>query len=88
MLKVEDPKPLGRIFAMLAKSRWLLSLGFFSLLFTGSAWAQITAVEGQVTGADGKPVPNAQILIVREDMKGTYKGAKTDKKGHYIYNGL
>ena len=21
-------------------------------------------------------------------MKGTYKGAKTDKKGHYIYNGL
>ncbi|HTS50470.1 MAG TPA: carboxypeptidase regulatory-like domain-containing protein [Bryobacteraceae bacterium] len=74
---------------MLAKSRWLLSLGFFSLLyFTSPAWAQITAVEGQVTGADGKPVQNAQILITREDMKGTYKGAKTDKKGHYIYNGL
>ena len=73
---------------MLAKSRWLLSLGFFSLLFTGSAWAQITAVEGVVMGADGKPVQNAQILITREDMKGTYKGAKTDKKGHYIYNGL
>jgi tetratricopeptide (TPR) repeat protein len=28
------------------------------------------------------------ILIERQDMKGTYKGAKTDKKGHYIYNGL
>ncbi len=73
---------------MLAKSRWLLLLGFFGLLYTGPAWAQITAVEGQVTGADGKPVQNAQILITREDMKGTYKGAKTDKKGHYIYNGL
>jgi tetratricopeptide (TPR) repeat protein len=33
-------------------------------------------------------VKNAQILIEREDMKGTYNGAKTDKKGHYIYNGL
>ncbi len=73
---------------MLAKSRWLLLSGIFGLLFTGSAWAQITAVEGVVTGADGKPVQNAQILITREDMKGTYKGAKTDKKGHYIYNGL
>jgi tetratricopeptide (TPR) repeat protein len=30
----------------------------------------------------------AEILIERQDMKGTYKGAKTDKKGHYIYNGL
>lgn len=73
---------------MLAKSRWLISLGFFGLLFTGSAWAQITAIEGQVMGEDGKPVQGAQILITREDMKGTYKGAKTDKKGHYIYNGL
>lgn len=73
---------------MLTKSRWLLSLGLFGVLFTGSAWAQITAIEGQVTGEDGKPVQGAQILITREDMKGVYKGAKTDKKGHYIYNGL
>jgi tetratricopeptide (TPR) repeat protein len=33
-------------------------------------------------------VKGAVILIERQDMKGTYKGAKTDKKGHYIYNGL
>ena len=39
-------------------------------------------------GPDGQPVKGAQILIERKDMKGTYKGAKTDKKGHYIYNGL
>jgi tetratricopeptide (TPR) repeat protein len=58
------------------------------LISTGASWAQITAIEGDVKGPDGKMVQNAQILIEREDMKGTYKGAKTDKKGHYIYNGL
>jgi tetratricopeptide (TPR) repeat protein len=64
----------------------LLALSF--LLSTGASWAQITAIEGDVKGTDGQMVKNAQILIEREDMKGTYKGAKTDKKGHYIYNGL
>src|SRR5712692_11542611 len=58
------------------------------LMFTGASWAQFTAIEGDVKGPDGKPLVGAQILIEREDMKGTYKGAKTDKKGHYIYNGL
>lgn len=64
----------------------LLAVSF--LLFAGSAFAQISAIEGDVKGADGQPVKGAVILIEREDMKGTYKGAKTDKKGHYIYNGL
>lgn len=73
---------------MFAKSRTLITFGFCLAFCTGAAWAQITAVEGDVKGADGKPVQGAQILITREDMKGTYKGAKTDKKGHYIYNGL
>jgi tetratricopeptide (TPR) repeat protein len=73
---------------MLAKSRGLISFGFCFALFTGAAWAQIAAIEGDVKGPDGKMVQGAQILIEREDMKGTYKGAKTDKKGHYIYNGL
>jgi len=41
-----------------------------------------------VKGPDGQMVKGAVILIERQDMKGTYKGAKTDKKGHYIYNGL
>lgn len=59
-----------------------------SVLFTGAAWAQISAIEGDVKGPDGKPIKDAQILIERQDMKGTYKGAKSDKKGHYIYNGL
>jgi tetratricopeptide (TPR) repeat protein len=58
------------------------------LLFAGAAWAQVTAIEGDVKGPDGQPIKGAKILIERQDMKGTYKGAKTDKKGHYVYNGL
>ena len=73
---------------MLAKSRGYRLLALSFLLSTGASWAQITAIEGDVKGADGEMVKNAQILIEREDMKGTYKGAKTDKKGHFIYNGL
>ena len=73
---------------MLATLRGYISFGFCFLLFAGASWAQISAIEGDVKGADGQLVKGAQILIEREDMKGTYKGAKTDKKGHYIYNGL
>ena len=73
---------------MIAKSRVFGFSAISLLLFTGAAFAQISAIEGDVKGADGQPVKGAQILIERKDMKGTYKGAKTDKKGHYIYNGL
>jgi tetratricopeptide (TPR) repeat protein len=69
-------------------SRIYISFAFCFLMFTGASWAQFTAIEGDVKGPDGKPLVGAQILIEREDMKGTFKGAKTDKKGHYIYNGL
>jgi tetratricopeptide (TPR) repeat protein len=73
---------------MFANTRACGLLTFSLLLFAGSAFAQISAIEGDVKGPDGQPLKGAQILIEREDMKGTYKGAKTDKKGHYIYNGL
>src|ERR1700677_3189157 len=73
---------------MLAKSRGYILGGFCFMLFAGAAWAQISAIEGDVKGADGQPLKGAVIVIERQDMKGTYKGAKTDKKGHYIYNGL
>jgi tetratricopeptide (TPR) repeat protein len=52
-----------------------------------SAFAQITTIEGVVKGQDGKPVEKAEVLIVRTDIKGSYK-TKTDKKGHYLYMGL
>jgi Tfp pilus assembly protein PilF len=73
---------------MLARFRGYIFTGFCFLLFAGASWAQISAIEGDVKGPDGQPLKGAVILIERQDMKGTYKGAKTDKKGHYIYNGL
>ena len=57
------------------------------VLLTFTSFAQITAIEGIVKGGDGKPVQAAVIKIVRTDIKGNYQ-VKTDKKGHYIYNGL
>jgi len=57
------------------------------LLMALPSFAQITALEGNVTGSDGKPLQGALIRIERTDVKSTFK-VKTDKKGHYIYNGL
>jgi tetratricopeptide (TPR) repeat protein len=57
------------------------------LYFSVASFAQITAIEGTVKAADGTPVKDALILIDRTDIKGHYK-VKSDKKGHYIYNGL
>ena len=73
---------------MFARVRTASLLLCSAVLFSGGAWAQISAIEGDVKGADGSAIKGAEILIERKDMKGTYKGAKSDKKGHYIYNGL
>src|ERR1700722_20099558 len=86
MLKVQVHSWGGN--TMLAQFRGYILGGFCFLMFAGASWAQISAIEGDVKGADGQPLKGAVIVIERQDMKGTYKGAKTDKKGHYIYNGL
>jgi len=52
-----------------------------------TSFAQITAMEGDVKGEDGKPLQGAMVKIVRTDIKGNYQ-VKTDKKGHFFYNGL
>jgi tetratricopeptide (TPR) repeat protein len=52
-----------------------------------SCFAQITTIEGDVKGTDGKPVEKAVIKIERLDIKGSYK-TSTNKKGHYLYMGL
>jgi len=57
-------------------------------LFALASFAQITGVEGVVKGADGKVVQGAVIKIHRTDIKGDYQTKPTDKRGHYIYNGL
>jgi len=57
-------------------------------MFALASFAQITGVEGVVKGTDGKPVQGAIIKIHRTDIKGDYTTKGTDKRGHYIYNGL
>ena len=73
---------------IIAKTRTVALLVFsFLLLATGTSWAQITAIEGQVKGPDGGPLKGALVKIDRKDIKGHYQ-VKTDKKGHYYYGGL
>jgi Tfp pilus assembly protein PilF len=65
-----------------------LILATAGLLFFGfTSLAQITAIEGDVKGDDGKPLVGAVVKIDRFDITAHYK-TKTDKKGHYFYNGL
>jgi tetratricopeptide (TPR) repeat protein len=72
---------------MHATLRKLLITLPITLALASSAWAQTTAIEGDVKGADGKGLAGAQIKITRTDIKANYK-VKTDKKGHYYYGGL
>ncbi len=58
-----------------------------ALLLALSAFAQITAIEGDVKGEDGQPAVKVLVKITRTDIKGAYK-CQTNKKGHYFYNGL
>jgi tetratricopeptide (TPR) repeat protein len=63
----------------------LVAAGMVFLAFT--SLAQVVPIEGNVKGADGKPVQGAVIKITRTDIRGEYP-AKTDKKGHYINIGV
>jgi len=65
-----------------------LILATAGLLFFGfTSLAQITAIEGDVKGEDGKASVGVVVKIDRTDITAHYK-TKTDKKGHYFYNGL
>lgn len=68
-------------------SRKLLLAFPVSLLFSSLCLAQTSAIQGDVKGADGKPLVGAVIKIERTDIKQNYS-VKTDKKGHYYYGGL
>jgi tetratricopeptide (TPR) repeat protein len=57
------------------------------LLLAALSFAQITALEGDVIGVDGKPAVKVLVKITRTDIKGSFH-VNTDKKGHYFYNGL
>src|SRR5450432_93766 len=69
------------------KFRNLVVASAATLFLALASFAQITAMEGDVKGEDGKPLQGAVIKIVRTDIKGNYT-VKSDKKGHFFYNGL
>ena len=69
------------------KFRNLVVAAAATLFLALTSFAQITAMEGDVKGEDGKPLQGAVIKIVRTDIKGNYT-VKSDKKGHFFYNGL
>jgi tetratricopeptide (TPR) repeat protein len=56
-------------------------------LFALAATAQQGSMEGNVKGADGKPLAGAVVKIDRTDIKAHYQ-VKSDKKGHYFHAGL
>lgn len=72
-------------FQLKFKSLAFSSLALFFLALP--AFSQMTAIEGEVKGADGKPVQSAIVKFDRTDIKGSYN-VKTDKKGHYGHYGL
>src|SRR5436190_22182300 len=69
------------------KLRNLVVAAAGALFLALTSFAQISAMEGDVIGEDGKPVVKAVIKITRTDIKGSYK-CDTNKKGHFFYNGL
>jgi len=69
------------------KLRSLAQVAAGMMFLAAGAFAQITTIEGDVKGADGKPVEKAVVKITRTDIKGNYE-TKTNKKGHYLYMGL
>lgn len=73
---------------MTAMLRKLLLTVPVTLVFSGACFAQMTAIEGDVKGEDGKGIKDAVIKVERKDQKGNYKPTKTDKKGHYYYGGF
>ena len=57
------------------------------VMFAASALAQVTTLEGTVTGTDGKPAVGAIVKIHRTDVKWDAT-LKTDKHGRYIHTGV
>jgi tetratricopeptide (TPR) repeat protein len=58
-----------------------------TIFFALTSFAQTGAIEGKVTGVDGKPVVGALIKLTRTDIKGDFK-TTTNKKGQWIHMGL
>ncbi len=66
-----------------------LRIGFIGLiLFTASAWAASSVLEGIVKGANGHPIQGADIRIEAKNGEKLLQTVKTDVKGCYVSGGL
>ena len=63
----------------------LLLLG--ALTFTGELFAAGSTIEGVVKGPDGRPISGADIRIEARNNNSA-RLIKTDKSGHYFFDGL
>jgi hypothetical protein len=58
------------------------------VLFCSSAIADTKAIQGTLTGKDGKPVAGAEIRADRLDAKAPPATTKTDAQGRYVFKVL
>lgn len=58
-----------------------------TLAFIARALAS-PAIEGNIIGADGKPLKGAQVRLERKDKSSAAIVTATDARGHYLVNGL
>src|SRR5438105_1063237 len=73
---------------MLVRPRLIGFLLFGSVLLSGTAWAQTSALQGIVRDANGRPVSGADIRIEGKTNSSWNKVVKTDARGHYLSSGL
>jgi hypothetical protein len=71
---------------MLIKSLWVSFVGL--VLFTASAWAGNSVLQGIVKDATGHPIKGADVRIEAKDGSKLFKTVKTDANGHYVSDGL
>jgi hypothetical protein len=66
-----------------------LQIAFAGLIvFTASAWAGNSVIQGIVKDPKGQPVKGADIRIEAKDGGKPFKTVKTDASGHYISDAL
>ena len=65
----------------------VLGIACLLILFSQAAFAQMGSISGKAVGEDGKPIENAVIKIVRNDIKGNYE-TKTNRRGEFFHAGL
>src|SRR5260370_35763739 len=66
-----------------------LQIGFIGLVvFTASAWAGNSVIQGIVKDPRGQPVEGADIRIEAKDGSKLFKTVRTDASGRYISDAL